>query len=378
MIDADSAVAGGSEPVVPAKPRPPYSERPVARARRAKAQELIDRLVTEGRVRITDPDDGEVAEWRRVVNYAKRHGLEPVGKRIEKVPYGGPGLELFLAEGPHPNARSQRAQMSGGLVPVPARLGHLHPRVTALKDDESRLVMPSALRRRSLLLLQGLAAEAVRRGYEVHKARSSFFPREGGVDVDVDGFAYTVTVRQEFPESVDPERSARLVVELAHGLTGRPGRWRDRKSRTLEEALGVILGEIEARAVEDARRKQDEQQARADREVRWRAATEVAKEQAVREQLAQVLREEGGRWQEAAVLSAYCTALEGRIGELEGAADTADLDSARRWLDWASGYVRSIDPLSGLPKMPHAREPTPEELKPYLSGWSPYGPERRG
>ncbi|MFJ4326331.1 hypothetical protein ACIP3A_24845 [Streptomyces tricolor] len=87
MIDDDSAVAGGSEPAVPASPRTPYSERPVARARRAKAQELIGRLVAEGRVRITDPDDDEVAEWRRVVNYAKRHGLEPAGKRIEKVPY---------------------------------------------------------------------------------------------------------------------------------------------------------------------------------------------------------------------------------------------------------------------------------------------------
>lgn len=115
-------------------------------------------------------------------------------------------------------------------------MGQLHPVVAALKDDERRLVMPSALRRRSLLLLQGLAAEAVRRGYEVRRARSFFSPRESGVDVTVDGFAYTVSARQEFPESTNPERSARLVVELAHGLTGRPGRWRDRKSRTLEEA----------------------------------------------------------------------------------------------------------------------------------------------
>src|SRR3954469_22734925 len=106
--------------------------------------------------------------------------------------------------------------------------------------------MAPELRRRSLLLLQGLAAEAVRRGYEVRKARSSYFAREGRVDVAVDGFVYIVTIRQEFPESMDSERSARLVVELAHGLTGRPGRWRDRKSRTLEEALGVIVGEIEA------------------------------------------------------------------------------------------------------------------------------------
>ncbi|MEV6503088.1 hypothetical protein [Streptomyces prunicolor] len=104
---------------MPAQPRMPYGERPVARARRAKAQELIERLAAEGRVRITDPDDDEVAEWRRVVNYAKQHGLEPMGKRIEKVPYGGPGLELFLAEGPHPNARSQPPKEGGGLVPAP-------------------------------------------------------------------------------------------------------------------------------------------------------------------------------------------------------------------------------------------------------------------
>ncbi|MFJ6656894.1 hypothetical protein ACIQNG_11085 [Streptomyces sp. NPDC091377] len=117
MIDDDSEVAGDSEPAVPASPRTPYSERPVARARGAKAQELIERLVAEGRFRITDPDDDEVAEWGRVVNYAKRHGLEPAGKRIEKVPYGGPGLELFLADGPHPNARSQRAKAGGDPVP---------------------------------------------------------------------------------------------------------------------------------------------------------------------------------------------------------------------------------------------------------------------
>ncbi|MFJ6128975.1 hypothetical protein ACIQKE_28260 [Streptomyces griseoviridis] len=250
--------------------------------------------------------------------------------------------------------------------------------MTALKDDERRLVMPSALRRRSLLLLQGLAAEAVRRGYEVGKAGSSFYPREGGVDVAVDGFAYTVTVRQEFPESTDPERSVRLVVELAHGLTGRPGRWRDRKTRTLEEALGLILGEIEARAVEDARRRQEEQQAHVARGLRWQAAMGVAKEQAVREQLAQALREEAARWQEAVALSAYCNALERRIGELNDVEDESALDPARLWLEWAREYVRSIDPLTPLPGLPHTHEPTREELKPLLRGWSPDGPERLG
>ncbi|MFK4222273.1 hypothetical protein [Streptomyces sp. NPDC019890] len=223
---------------------------------------MIERLATEGRVCLVDPDDDEVAEWRRVVNYAKRHGLEPPGKRIEKVGLGSRELEMRLVEGPHPNSRSQRPKDGASAVPVPARLSSLHPAVVALRDDEGQLVIPPVLRRRSLLLLQALAAEAVQRGYEVRRGRSYYSRREGGVDVLVDGFAHTVTVRQEFPQSTNPARAARVVVELDHGRSGRPGRWRDRKGRSLEDALGLILGEIEARALEDARRRDSEEQAR--------------------------------------------------------------------------------------------------------------------
>lgn len=169
------------------------------------------------------------------------------------------------------------------------------------------------------------------------------------MNIAIDGLPHTV--RQEFPQSLDPDRSSRLVVELAHGLTDRPGRWRDRKSRTLEEALDAVLGEIEVRAAQDARRRQDEQQAIVEREVRWRAAMEVAKKQAVREQLAQVLREEAGRWQESVALSAYCTAWEHRIGELHGVVDEPTLSQTRCWLEWARAYVRSIRSLLALSKV---------------------------
>ncbi|MFF8997197.1 hypothetical protein ACF1GW_08825 [Streptomyces achromogenes] len=57
--------------------------RPVAPARRAKARELIERLVTEGRARIADPDDNEATKRRHAANYAKRHGLELANKHIE-------------------------------------------------------------------------------------------------------------------------------------------------------------------------------------------------------------------------------------------------------------------------------------------------------
>ncbi len=56
----------------------------------------VERLVAKGRVRVTDPDDDEVVEWRRLVDQVKRHGLEPAGKRVEKVPNGGPGRVRVL------------------------------------------------------------------------------------------------------------------------------------------------------------------------------------------------------------------------------------------------------------------------------------------
>lgn len=142
----------------------PYSERPIGRARRAKALELVERLVAEARVRLADPDDDEVAEWRRVVDYAKRHGLEPKGRRIEKARFGARGLEMFLTEGPHPNSRTQRPKADASVVPVPTRPSSPHPAVAALKDDDGQPVIPAVLRRRSLLMLQALASETVRRG----------------------------------------------------------------------------------------------------------------------------------------------------------------------------------------------------------------------
>lgn len=329
---------------------------------------MVERLLTEGRVRVADED--LFAEWRKVIDYAKRHGLEPPGKRIEKVRLGAGGWELYLAEGPHSNSQSRKPAGDTSVVPVPTRLTSPQPVVAELRDAEERLVMPPALRRRALLLLllQALAAEAVRRGYGVQECRAYYSPREDGGSVVVDGFAGRVSVKQEFPQSTNPERAARLVVELDHGRTSRAGRWRDRKSGTLEDSPGVILGEIKVRAAHDAQRRAGEERAKAERQIRWQAAMEEARKQAVQDQLAEVLREEAGRWRAAAALSQYCDAMERRLGELGGGADESALDSARRWLTWARGYVRTTDPLTRLARMPDTREPTPEELKPHLNG----------
>ncbi len=109
----------------------------------------------------------------------------------------------------------------------------------------------------------------------------------------------------------------------------------------------MILGEVEARASEDAQRREHEQRVMAEREVRWQAAMEDARKRAVQDQLAEVLREEAGRWQEATVLGAYCDAPERCLAQ-PGDADESTLGSAGRRLECARGFVRVIDPLKRL------------------------------
>lgn len=46
------------------------------------------------------------------------------------------------------------------------------------------------------------------------------------------------------------------------------------------------------------------------------------------------------------------------------------------WLAWAEGYADQIDPVLNPTGPPADPEPTPEALRPFLDGWSPYLDDR--
>ncbi|MFI0734153.1 hypothetical protein ACH4S9_34920 [Streptomyces sp. NPDC021225] len=370
-----------------------YVERPIPVARRAKATQLIAQLVAERQVIIHAPDEAQVVEWRRVIDFAKRHGLVPSGKRVEKSRMFNctRDLQISLLDGLHPNSGRQMPEDTPQ-VPVPVELRSPHRVVAAMRDDEGRLVMPTEPRRRALRVLQGLAAEAVRRGHRVeerpvpdrYRSRGysyngryvppSYSRREGELDLVVDGFTYTVTIKQESPQAMDPERSEKLMLELGYSRSARRRQWADRKRWALEDVLGAVLQEVESRAVEDAQRKVDEERAKEERKARWQEAMAAAKQRAVQAQLARVLGEQAAQLREVAVLHQYCEALERRIAKAVGS-EESEVASAREWLAWARSHIEAIDPLLRLPGMPTPREPKPDDLRLYLTGWSPYGPE---
>ncbi|WP_240969211.1 hypothetical protein [Streptomyces sp. HNM0575] len=355
---------------------------------------MVEQLTARRQVTISAPTEEEITEWRRIVDFAKRHGLVPEGRRIEKQRLFNRtrDLQISLLDGPHPNTNKESPDEAPA-VPVPSQLRSPHPVVAALRDDQDRLVMPAAMRRRALLLLQGLAAEAVRRGHRVqehpvagrHRSHAysyngQYFPsrysrREGEINLSVGDFTYTVTIKREYPQSEDADRASKLMIDLGYGrYDGRRRQWGDRKRWTLEDTLGAVLREIEARAVEDAQRKVDQERAQAERKVRWQEAMDKAKEQAVEAQLASALTEQARKWREAAALRDYCEALEQRLAAADGN-EEEETASTREWLTWAHAYIQRLDPLQELPAKPTPRQPKSEELKPYLKGWSPYGPE---
>jgi hypothetical protein len=48
---------------------------------------------------------------------------------------------------------------------------------------------------------------------------------------------------------------------------------------------------------------------------------------------------------------------------------------APEWTDWIASYRHEIDPFRHPPVMSAVRDPSPEDLRPFLNGWSPYTPE---
>ena len=92
-----------------------------------------------------------------------------------------------------------------------------------------------------------------------------------------------------------------------------------------------------------------------------------AREQFAEDQRAACLRDQVNAWRFAADIRSFCSAAR--------RADGGRSEETEAWLLWAMGYAHAIDPLSGAPPvMPQSREPSPDELRPYLRGWNPYGP----
>lgn len=375
--------AGARTSSVRSRPKrpPPHTTARISAERRAAALELVDELVAVDEKVIKNPDEAAQTYWRQVVDFAKRNQLVPAGKRIERTRTRRGELRIQLLNGPHANSRHDA---SLPVVPMPTELRDLHPVVKTIQDDSGRLSMCASLRHRCLLYFHGLTQEAVRRGHTVqqqpiadeHRGRITTYGRpgardysrrEGQLNIVVDHFSYLITIDQQHPEAEDDERYDRLDVWVrgpGHTHDGCRTHWRDGKRARIDDSIASVLREIESWAAA-ARRQKDERQAC------WQAAMDEATQLVTEDRLVAELEQQVKSWHLIQDLRQYCDALEARI---EDADEDEPVDEARRWLAWAREHAEIMDPLFQLPVTPRLKL-RPEDLEPYLDGWSSQGPD---
>jgi hypothetical protein len=367
-----------------AKRKAPDATVEIANTRTAQAEDLMAKLSTQSTFTIVQPTEDELATWRKVVDFAKRHGFVPEDKRLEKNITWSKDLEIMLLDGVHANTKPAEPSAETPTVRVPETLRACHPVIANLRDDEHRLMMPKQQRRRCLLILQAIAVEAQRRGHTVtdepvEKKSYGYYggyrARYGAIRVKIDASDFAVKIEQVSPNSSNPERLEALVLELpAFGVYGRQTKWADGKRRKVEDVLGLVIPELETQAAEAKQRKIDEERAKAERRVNWEKAMERARAAAVEAHKAKILNRQVDNWRKAATLREYCGALADRIAQAERDGESID-ESTLAWAKWAVDYTAAIDPLTSIPRMPDVPEPSPEDLKPFLGKWSPYDPE---
>jgi hypothetical protein len=125
----------------------------------------------------------------------------------------------------------------------------------------------------------------------------------------------------------------------------------------------------EQQAAEERRRGDIE------RTADWERAIAKARYLAVEEHRTATFTTAFEQWRNAAAMRAFCDALE----HTSTASPGASKGELTAWLTWARARADKIDPTVGTPtftRIDFTIEPSPEDLRPHLNGWSPYRPAK--
>lgn len=359
--------------------------------------EFVDQLnASGGELRIEQPSGSERAAWRRALHALVNSTDVPPGFRVRFSGRDRGPLTIRLVP-----EDADAAVREYPTVPVPQRLVRPHPMLVATRDackqvhegwaDTRRTsgVLHLRVAQRSvtrvLLLAQAMADEAARRGWVVGPVKG--YRCEGGFGVTIDGHAFELAFSEESDrarhvatkaEIAAAERSSwvripdwdytpsgRLVMRIGHDGYKNTTLATDRQRWRIEDRLGRAIELLESAAAEELRKAAEREREREVRAAQWRAAMDRARRLHWESVRAARARELVGRWRVSADLRAMADAVRSN--------GHADVD--RDWLAWVENYAAELDPVANF-RPPELAEPEPEDLRPYLGKWSPFGPER--
>ena len=378
-----------------------------------EATALIERLQTGGgTVIVSDPDAETRASFRRAIHAAKQHRLVPDGYELRHTgrDTGDLVVRLYSAAQPY-DTDWNRLRLNQGDIRAtpPADYG-------ALEQDPTNLKVAAESIPRVLALLHAIddagAARKCRVGVNLATKNPKPFVKVGGLRRSLDVFEEYDQVPHVL--TADERRTKRLrpwahVPEFDSVATGRlrleVGKfqsdqrliWRDTASSPLEQRANRIVADI-IKAVEEQERisaafRQREEERRAaairaeqqaaeerrrrdiERTAKWEHAIAKARRLAVEEHRRVTFNSALEQWRTAADMRAFCDALE----QAPAAGQAAGGGELAAWLTWARARADTIDPTVGGPALASIDftiEPSPDDLRPHLNGWSPSHPAK--
>ncbi|MGH3758435.1 hypothetical protein [Actinophytocola sp.] len=220
--------------------------------------------------------------------------------------------------------------------------------------------VPRQKKGRVLRILQAIIAEAEFRGYRVRKAGHV---RDGYLEISIgwdDEFPFTFggTTHGLWLRLQPPGRRVRALT------------WSDTKTEPVERQLGKFFDQVEHLRAAAEERREEERRRTEDRRRRWEDAMATARRKYAEQHREQTLRKRIENADLSDDIRAYSAALLDRAAALDG----DRREDVRAWAEWVATYADRVDPRCDPEGMPTTPKPSPDELSPYLRGWSPYGP----
>jgi hypothetical protein len=262
--------------------------------------ELLERLEDGGgNLRITEPDHETRSWWRRAIHAATVGGRVPDGHHLRHHGRNRGDLVIELIKGEHPGARYwQRDKESPRVAVLMEDNGEIDPLARQFVDSP-RAGMSKDAAARAERLVTTLVGAAKQRGHLIQIGAEPV----SALTIEVDGCAFGLTMfeecqpveRVQLPSEPDApklydwqrvkpevvhEPTGRLVIEFTGddwAYRGRRRRWGDTKRWRLDDKLGEVLAEVEARAALLKERRRAEEEAKARRQQQWEEAMQLAR-----------------------------------------------------------------------------------------------------
>lgn len=401
--------AQGVEPVAQQS-----ASRKPARSVRARAQEiagpaLIEQVLAAERfLRIPDPAPEERARYRRAFDAART--CAPPGYQLK---YSGRAkgdffLGLLRATG-EDNTEWNRIRLQRSKT-----ITDVDDVISAVRADHSAFDVSDDVVSRVLTLIRLLAEEALRRHGDIAVSKKRRHPRPM---LTVHGRTYELSFQegqkqvryvpqqkgqrrtydwQRGTPAYRTEPSGELELHLLHGYNSKLN-WADAPKKALESQVDTIFRALKRHAEEqerdrlareaeyrrqkeewerqEAERKQAEQEERDRRQQKWEAAlTEAnsAATQAVRADRFTTMLE---KWRTAGEIREFCTALDAAAARCN---EPAEAERLLQWAQWGREQAEILDPTADGRSLAAEfdTQPTDDELRPFLNGWSPHRPEK--